>query len=223
MSSTSQIISDFDELAELVEPGESGVDRYDGYLSSLVPRDAQNVLDVGCGLGRLSRAIASEERQVVGVDISPRMILRARTESEITNVTFIEGDFMTLDFDRQFDCVISAAALHHMLYQQAIPRMRELVRPGGRLIVHDLRRDASIKDFVFSSAAFGAITLERFVSTGRLRQPKPVREAWERHGASEKYLSIEEAKDLARANLVGAEVKYHWLWRYTIVWEKPLA
>jgi 2-polyprenyl-3-methyl-5-hydroxy-6-metoxy-1,4-benzoquinol methylase len=222
MTTSSQIIADFDELADLVEPGESGVDHYDVYLVSLIPRAAHKVLDIGCGLGRLSRSIATPDRQVVGVDISPRMIQRARSDNSSSNVSFIEGDFMTVGFDGQlFDCVISAAAVHHMSYQDALPLMCGLLRPGGRLIIHDLRRDASMKDLFCSSSAFGHVTLQRFLNTGQIRQPKHVREAWERHGAHEKYLSIEEARELAKEYLPGAKVNYHWLWRYTIVWEKP--
>lgn len=222
MSTSSQIIADFDELADLVEPGKSGVDHYDKYLLSLIPSEARCVLDIGCGLGRLSRLIAGKNRRVVGVDFAPRMIQRARAENDLGNVTFIESDFLSSDFDgERFDCLVSVAALHHMSYDEALPRMRELVRPGGRLILHDLRRDASVKDFIFSMTAFCRVTLRRLINTGQLRQPKRVRDAWERHGANEKYLSIGEARELAKAYLPGSTVKYHWLWRYTIVWEKP--
>lgn len=222
MSTTSQIISDFDELADLVDPGESGVDHYDSFLSSLVPQTAQTVLDIGCGLGRLSRLMAGTDCRVVGIDISPRMIQKARAENDVANVTFTEANFLSSGFDGQlFDCVVSAAALHHMPYDEAIPRMRELVRPGGRLIIHDLRRDASVADLFCSATAFGRVTLERFITTGQLRQPKHIRDAWERHGAKEKYLSIGEARELAKNYLPGATVKYHWLWRYTLCWEKP--
>ena len=53
------------------------------------------------------------------------MIARARTgERSTRNLTFLCGDFLEQDFYlRQFDCVISAAALHHMAESVAIPRM----------------------------------------------------------------------------------------------------
>jgi 2-polyprenyl-3-methyl-5-hydroxy-6-metoxy-1,4-benzoquinol methylase len=98
MITTEEIRADFDELAELVESGESGADRYDTYLLSLVPSSARSVLDVGCGLGRLTRAIAAGNRDVVGLDVSPRMIERAQSEGSSGGAMFMEGDFLETDF-----------------------------------------------------------------------------------------------------------------------------
>jgi SAM-dependent methyltransferase len=78
MTSTEQVRSDFDEIARLAESGASGRDRYDALLLSLIPATATHVLDVGCGLGRLTWAIATSGRYVVGVDLSPAMVDRAR-------------------------------------------------------------------------------------------------------------------------------------------------
>jgi ubiquinone/menaquinone biosynthesis C-methylase UbiE len=218
---TQQIIADFNELADLVDPGESGQDYYDNFLVSLIPSTAQHVLDIGCGLGRLTYAIARKNRRVIGIDVSPRMIQRARA-TELEGVSFVEGDFLALNLgDHSFDCIISAAALHHMPYDIALPRMRKLLRPGGRLIIHDLRRDATVGDVVRSCSAFSGAMLKRLALTGRLRPSKAVRQAWDRHGKYEKYLSIKEARNLTIEHIPGASLKSHWLWRYTIVWEKP--
>jgi len=50
-----------------------------------------------------------------------------------------------------------------------------------------------------------------------------VREAWDRHGAGETYLALQEARALAARLLPGARVINHWLCRYTIVWDKAPA
>jgi hypothetical protein len=63
--------------------------------------------------------------------------------------------------------------------------------------------------------------LTRLVQTGRLRQPKRVRQAWDRHGTREEYLSLAEATAMANRELPGAVVHYQWMWRYTMVWDKP--
>src|ERR1035437_4624071 len=44
-----------------------------------VPKSWRRVLDFGCGLGRVSQALAQHSGQVVGVDVSPTMVARART------------------------------------------------------------------------------------------------------------------------------------------------
>ena len=219
---TEQVRADFDELADLVEPGASGVDHFDRYLLSLIPPHARDVLDVGCGLGRLTCAAAGASRAVTGVDLSPRMIQRARLERSGAGVTYLEGDFLRIDFGpRRFDCIVSAAAVHHMPGDVAVRRMVDWLAPGGRLVLHDLRRDANAADLLRSHSALAYAVMTRLYRTGRLLPPRRVRRAWDRHGASERYLSLAEARQLAARDTPGAAVHYHWLWRYTLVWDKP--
>lgn len=122
-----------------------------------------------------------------------------------------------------FDCVLSAAALHHMDADAAIAQMVGLQRPGGRLLVHDLRTDAGPLDWARALCAPAPVAIGHLVRTGRLRSPCPVREAWQRHGANETYPVFREARARAARLLPGAAVVYHWLWRYTIVWDRPRA
>jgi 2-polyprenyl-3-methyl-5-hydroxy-6-metoxy-1,4-benzoquinol methylase len=223
MRSLDDVRSDFDEIAQLVEPGASGVDLFDHFLLSLVPERAVRVLDVGCGLGRLTWAIAAREREVVGVDLSPRMLERAKMSGQSPQVSFHHGDFVTSDFDgRRFDCIVSAAALHHMEQPAAVVRMIAMLTPGGRLIIHDLRRNDGIVESLRAWVALAGHVMTSLARTGRALPPRRVRKVWARHGARETYLSLTEARALAVQNLPGAAVYSHALWRYTIVWDKPL-
>lgn len=220
MTAQDRIKADFDEIARLTD--DSGTDRYEKLLLSLVPVDARRVLDVGCGLGRLTRAIARSGRQVVGIDLSPVMIERARAVTPLFDVTFIEGDFLSVDVGRRpFDCVVSAAALHHMQADAALHHMAALIRPGGRLILHDLRRNVTAREWLRAAIAFAHEKTGRLIRTGRIRSPRRVRQAWSRHGAGETYLSCLEARAMADRHFPGATLFNHWLWRYTIVWDKP--
>lgn len=219
-----KVRNDFDEIARLARDGESGRERYDRFLLSQVPAAAVDVLEVGCGLGRLTAALAGGTRQVVGMDVSPEMIERARQKARGRRVSFVCGDFAEHDFGaRKFDCVISAATLHHMREDAAVARMAALLRPGGRLVIHDLRRDTGVLDHLRTYAAFAQESCGRLIRTGRPRQPRAAREAWERHGAGETYLTLQEARALAARLLPGARVTNHWLCRYTIVWDKAAA
>lgn len=221
---TAKVRHDFDELACLADQHGIGMDRYDSFLLSLVPRDAVSVLDVGCGLGRLSAKLANGRREVLGVDLSPEMIARARAKAGVERVSFRCGDFLEQDFgSRLFDCVISSATLHHVPAEIAVPRMVGLLRPGGRLVIHDLRSDVGMLDHARSMASLAQVVAWRLARTGRLRSPRPVREAWLRHGAGETYLTLSEAQSLADRLLPSARVHGHWLWRYTIVWDKSHA
>jgi SAM-dependent methyltransferase len=222
---TERVRNDFDEIARLSDCHGGGADRYDSFLLSLVPACAASVLDVGCGLGRLTVKLAIANREVTGVDLSPEMIARARKEGRAAqHLVLLCGDFLERDFTaQQFDCVISAAALHHMPDNVAVTRMVELLRPGGRLVIHDIRSDAGPGERMRSNFALAQVAALRLLRTGRLRSPRAVREAWARHCADEKYLTQREAEALAARLLPGARLCYHWLWSYTIVWDKPRA
>ena len=220
---TERVRTDFDQIARLSDCHAVGGDRYDSFLLSLVPNDAVSVLDVGCGLGRLAVKLAIRNREVTGVDLSPEMIARARKAGR-GHLMFLCGNFLERSFTaQQFDCVISAATLHHMPENVAVPRMVELLHPGGRLVIHDIRSDAGLGQRVRSNFALAQVAALRLLRTGRLRSPRAVREAWERHCADEKYLTQQEAEALAARLLPGARLFYHWLWSYTIVWDKPRA
>ena len=217
------IRADFDQIALLTDSQHSGVTRYFSWLASLVPLDAKSVLDIGCGLGLLTTRLASLNRHITGIDLSPEMIARARKKSaDNERVLFVCGDFLEQDFtSEQFDCVVSAATLHHMPALIAVPRMVELIRPGGRLIIHDIRLDDGLYDQVRAGFALAQEASLRLVRTGWPRSPHAVSDAWKRHGEGEKYLTYREAEKMASQFLPGAAVFYHWLWRYTIVWDKP--
>jgi 2-polyprenyl-3-methyl-5-hydroxy-6-metoxy-1,4-benzoquinol methylase len=220
---TERVRSDFDEIARLSDCHSVGGDRYDSFLMSQVPADAASVLDVGCGLGRLSAKLALPNREVTGVDLSPEMIARASNAGRSSRqLKFLCGDFLERDFiSQRFDCVISAATLHHMPENVAVPRMVELLHPGGRLVIHDIRSDAGLGERLLTNLALVQVAGLRLLRTGRLRTPRAVRQAWARHCADEKYLTQGEAEALAARLLPGARLFYHWLWSYTIVWDKP--
>jgi SAM-dependent methyltransferase len=167
-----KVQGDFDELAHL-SGGDSGSDRYDSFLLGLIPAGAKNILEVGCGSGRFTELLASgaaEGRCVTAVDLSPEMIARAKERlGSSPSVSFVCGDFLDEDFDSKFDCVVSAATLHHMKAETAVPRMKTLLRVGGTLIIHDLRSDNGVVDRARSYTAFAFDSCRRFFRTGRFR------------------------------------------------------
>ena len=220
---TERVRGDFDEIARLSDPHDEDTGRYDSFLLSLVPQGATTVLDVGCGMGRLTAKLVTDNREVVGIDLSTEMIARARAKVH-GGLSFLCDDFLTHDFGSQnFGCVITAAALHHIPIDLAFPRLLELLAPDGRLILHDIRADAGILDHLRSRFGLAQIAFGRLLRTGSPLRPRAVRDAWERHCASETYLTLSEAQTLANRLMPGARVHNHWLWRYTIVWDRPQA
>jgi SAM-dependent methyltransferase len=218
---TEAVRRDFDEIALLGEPHDSGADRYDSFLLGLVPNKARQLLDVGCGTGRLTCRLAKDERQVIGLDLSPVMIARAKARAVgMRGVTFVCGDFLSMDFERRFDCLVTAAALHHMPADAAIGGMKKLLQPGGRLVIHDIRRSTGLLDEIRAWTLLAGESASRLFRTGWPLSPRHVRRVWARHGARETYVSSSEAKLLQERLLPGSQFYTHSLWRYTIVWDR---
>jgi SAM-dependent methyltransferase len=93
------------------------------------------VLDVGCGTGTTAIAAARHARRVVGVDLSPVMIERARTRAAgHVNVDFAVADAQTAGFEGRFDVIISRFGLMFFADPRAaLANLRRALVPGGRL------------------------------------------------------------------------------------------
>jgi ubiquinone/menaquinone biosynthesis C-methylase UbiE len=111
------------------------------YVASLpweLPRGA--ALDFGCGVGRLSQALAAEFDEVVGVDIASSMIAAAerfdRHPGRVRYLVNTSGDLRLLESDT-FDLVYSSITLQHIPPEHQASYIREFVRvlrPGGLAI-----------------------------------------------------------------------------------------
>lgn len=96
--------------------GERDLDALLGALGvSIQPAD--RVLEIGCGVGRLTRVLAARSALVQALDVSARMLELARTHNaELTNVEWIQGDGLTLngvDSDA-FDACVSHVVFQHI-------------------------------------------------------------------------------------------------------------
>lgn len=122
---------------EAVRRNEAGARRL---VQALPPGDYARVLDVGCGTGFASLAMAGLRRttEVVGIDRSPVMLDVFRAKAAAVPGLSVElhaGDAMDLDVPwGTFDAAISSMALHWMPDRAAvIARMARALRPGGVL------------------------------------------------------------------------------------------
>ena len=99
-----------------------------------------DLLDIGCGHGRILKLLASRARRVVGVDIDSDARRYARAEmllAGIENSTLRKGDMYELPFaDGDFDTIILDEVLGNSEDPAAVLReARRLLRPGGRLLL----------------------------------------------------------------------------------------
>ncbi|ONK13802.1 class I SAM-dependent methyltransferase [Streptomyces sp. MP131-18] len=108
-------------------------------LRSWLPAPPAEVLDAGCGTGSLSLLLAEDGHRVVGVDLSQKMIQRARAKFAAAQVEgrFLVGDAAVPPADgTSFDAVLC----RHLIWTLPDPvaALREWVarlRPGGRLVL----------------------------------------------------------------------------------------
>ncbi len=105
--------------------------------------EGTRVLDVGCGVGRWSRLLASRGAEVTGVDLSPTMIAEAERRARACGVAsrcrFLVQDSSVLDVEGPFDLILCVTMLQHMLdvgaLRSALQRIALQLAPGGRLVV----------------------------------------------------------------------------------------
>jgi len=108
-------------------------------LTQIDLRPTDIVLDIGCGDGRTTAAIARSVPQgcVIGVDLSADMIAHATaTHTETNNLCFTRADATALPFTAEFTVVFSNATLHWLPDQRAaVQGIARALRPQGRAIV----------------------------------------------------------------------------------------
>jgi ubiquinone/menaquinone biosynthesis C-methylase UbiE len=110
----------------------------DQVRSFILPSGEEHALDAGTGAGTLALALAPLVRDVVGVDIVPELLERARAGAP-DNVTFVEGDVTNLPFEQgTFDLSCSRRTLHHIARpERAVAELARVTAPGGRVFVDD--------------------------------------------------------------------------------------
>ncbi len=108
------------------------------------------VLDVGCGLGVQTVELASRGYQVVGLDISPTMVSRARDEAEDQGlkVDFVRGDMREAAFDEPFDGLLCWGTTFGYFSEEenelAIRQFHRALKPKGTLLLEIVNRDFMI-------------------------------------------------------------------------------
>jgi SAM-dependent methyltransferase len=115
---------DLDQILELVDAPAIG------------PGDV--TLDVGCGVGRLSRVLAARGSRVIALDVSAEMLSRARDlNSHLDNVEWLHGDGISLGGvpDASVDAAVSFVVFQHIpdpaITLGYVRELGRVLRPGG--------------------------------------------------------------------------------------------
>nr|XP_054753327.1 juvenile hormone acid O-methyltransferase-like [Lytechinus pictus] len=100
-----------------------------------------DVLDVGCGPGRLCKMLSPLVKSVTGLDISPGMIEFAKMENSEPNIRFFQEDAQTFgplltDWRGSFNKILSMTALHWCFDKENVLRnVFQCLKPGGLFLL----------------------------------------------------------------------------------------
>ncbi len=139
-------------------------------------KPGERVLDLGSG-GGIDAFLAAREvgpsGRVIGVDMTPDMIERARRNAEragLSNVEFREGRLEALPLDdASVDAVTSNCVINLVPDKRAVFReIARVLRPGGRLVVSDIVLDGDLPEpiaqdvLAYVGCVAGAMRRERY-------------------------------------------------------------
>jgi SAM-dependent methyltransferase len=118
------------------EPGNPIVGLEQPSVWSLLETPAPGrALDAACGTGRHAARLVALGHSVVGIDLTPEMLERAR--ANVPQAEFLEGDLLAIPAaDDKFDIVVCGLALSHLEdLGSGVHELARVLRPGGQLIV----------------------------------------------------------------------------------------
>lgn len=112
------------------------VGRFVGALSERLDLDGARVLDLGCGTGEIARGVAgATAATVVGADISPGMLGRARVSAgagRLAGLVRLGPDGALPFADGSFDAVLSSSVFEYLDEPaHSLREVRRVLRPGG--------------------------------------------------------------------------------------------
>ncbi len=138
-----------------------------GYVVQRAPLRGARVLDVGCGAGLLSEAMAVEGAQVTALDLAPELVKVARLHGLESGVKvdyrLQSVESLAQEMPGQFDAITCMEMLEHVPDPSAIVHAcATLLKPGGRLFLSTLNRTPA----AFALAIVGAEYIARVLPKG---------------------------------------------------------
>ncbi len=134
-----KLIDENNDPARDPKPLRKYMDKWDGekFIESLSLDKTESVLEIGVGTGRIAIKVAPLCRKFIGIDISPKTILRAKENlCSNHNVELICDDFMSFVFTDHFDVIYSSLTFMHIENKLcAIEKISSLLNANGIFVI----------------------------------------------------------------------------------------
>ncbi len=107
------------------------------YIKSVVPKNIQNILDVGCGSAWCAKIFCNQGVEVVSLDITVKNTSEALKRYPFDNHYAVVADAFNLPFQKQsFDCIIASEIIEHVPQpDKFIESLFKVLKPNGKLII----------------------------------------------------------------------------------------
>lgn len=174
------VVSYYRAVAPVIDREPADSDELSFWRREVERADPRRVMDLGCGTGRITAALATGSRRVLGLDLSPHMLRRARRRLAGEGpVALVRGDVRRLPVAPGWDMIAAADGLFgHLLNdderQAALEEIVRALAPSGRFVLEGLWLPRPV---------FRAASREGWSRRRRLDRPVPgaleeVRERW---------------------------------------------
>lgn len=175
-------------------------------------------LDVGCGTGGLLRRLARVLPEVTGLEPDPDTVdMATASVRSLANVEMVRTAFPTSEQPR-FDFVSMVAVRHHLPLQQGVRAAREVVTPGGRLVIVGCYREDPRSGRWLEIVSLLMNPLIGLMLHPRRASALPQNMTAPTTDPPDSYMQIRGA---LHALLPGVKVRRCLFWRYTAVWLAP--
>ena len=115
--------------------------KYTDGLIAAIPKNVKSILDVGCGIGDVSRALSKLEYDVTA--ISPDSNHAKYFENPPLKLTFLQTKFEDLDIDNKFDLILMSESQNYFPTEIGFRQCATLLSPKGYLLVSGMFRKDS--------------------------------------------------------------------------------
>ena len=151
------VISHYDDL---IDEGQDPVNdtpelqaymnKWDGetFINLLKLSETKNVLEIGCGTGRLAVKVAPRVSSFCGIDISSKTIEIAKSHLQNYNAELICDNFLTHSFTKQFDLIYSSLTFMHFENKyKVIEKIYNLLTTNGVFVLSIDKNQNDILDY----------------------------------------------------------------------------